>query len=229
MSFLSHSDEHQLVQAYPILSQMLNSLPSLPPSRLPKFLSTLSKLAVSKPTLFEPHLQSLLDFLGPLILPTTDESSTSTELKPAFIFPPPSDVPKSPKDDGDKLDEEKEAMMKAVLEFMITLSEAKLGIFMSVHEWTAAVVRGCLEGMETLRDNQLEEWLESDVRYFLSPGITRPLTNSVHSLLMTTQTTRMRVLVNNPSIDSLWHPKKTLSCHIRLNTYPACWPATIGG
>ena len=181
---------------------------------MPKFKSTLSKLAVSKPALFEPHLQSLLDFLGPLILLSTDEGSTPTESKPAFTFPPPSEVPKSPKDDGDELDKEKEAMMKAVLEFMITLSEAKLGIFLSVHEWTAAVVKGCLEGMETLRDNQLEEWLESDVRYFLSLVIIRDVNNSVHSLLMTARTARMHVLVNNPSIDSPWHPKKTLFYHI---------------
>ena len=143
---------------------MLNTLSSLPQSRFPKFISSLSRLAVTKPALFEPHLQLLLDFLGPLILPSTDEVSTPTESKPGFNFPHPSEASKSTQDDTDGLDKEKEAVMKAVLEFMLTLTQAKSGVFMSVHEWTAAVVRGCLEGMGMLRDDQLEEWLESDVR-----------------------------------------------------------------
>jgi hypothetical protein len=63
-------------------------------------------------------------------------------------------------------------MMKAAVEFMMTLSEARLGMFISMHKWTATVVRGCLEGMETLRDSQPEEWLESDVRYCLPSVIT---------------------------------------------------------
>ncbi|KIM80944.1 hypothetical protein PILCRDRAFT_89265 [Piloderma croceum F 1598] len=105
--------------------------------------NNMRRKGLSKPALFDPHLQSTLDFLGPLILLNTDEGLTPTESKLAFTFPPPPKIPKSPKDDADELDEEKEAMM---IEFMITLSEAKLGIFMSVHEWTAAVVRGCLEG-----------------------------------------------------------------------------------
>jgi hypothetical protein len=63
-------------------------------------------------------------------------------------------------------------MMEAAVEFMMTLSEAKLGMLISMHEWTVAVVRGCLEGMEMLRDSQLEEWLESDVRYCLPSVIT---------------------------------------------------------
>jgi hypothetical protein len=52
-----------------------------------------------------------------------------------------------PKDDEGELDEEKEAAMTAALEFMTTLCEAKLGIFLSVHKWTAAVMRGYLKSL----------------------------------------------------------------------------------
>lgn len=33
--------------------------------------------------------------------------------------------------------------------------------------WVATIVRGCLEGMGTLRDDDLDEWLEADVRLCL--------------------------------------------------------------
>jgi importin-5 len=57
--------------------------------------------------------------------------------------------------------------MKAALEFMITLSEAGSGIVNEVDGWVASIVRGCLEGMGTLRDDDLDEWLEADVRLCL--------------------------------------------------------------
>lgn len=56
-------------------------------------------------------------------------------------------------------------MRKAALEFMISLSEAKPNMVKKVDGWTAAVVRGCLEGMGELRDDDLGIWLEADVCY----------------------------------------------------------------
>jgi importin-5 len=62
------------------------------------------------------------------------------------------------------LDEEKEDMRKAALEFMISLSEAKPVMVRKVDGWTAAIVRGCLEVMGELGDDTLDVWLEADVR-----------------------------------------------------------------
>jgi len=66
--------------------------------------------------------------------------------------------------DVDGLGEEEEATMKAALEFMVTLSEAGSTMVIEVDGWIAAIVRGCLEGMGTLRNDDLDEWLEADVR-----------------------------------------------------------------
>jgi importin-5 len=148
-------DEHQLAPSASLLSSMLDTLPSVPQSQFPQFISSLNRLVMVKPALFQPHFQPLLSFLGPQILPNTDGASTPTKSK-------------SSREYTDGLDEEKEAAMKAALEFMITLSEAGSGIVNEVDGWVAAIVRGCLEGMGTLRDDNLDEWLEADVRLCLS-------------------------------------------------------------
>lgn len=62
------------------------------------------------------------------------------------------------------MDEEKEDVRKAALQFMIRLSEAKAGMVRKVDGWIAAIVRGCLEGMGDLSDDNLDVWLEADVR-----------------------------------------------------------------
>lgn len=41
-------------------------------------------------------------------------------------------------------------MRIAALEFMINLSEAKLGVVKQVEGWTAVIVGGCLDGMAGL-------------------------------------------------------------------------------
>jgi importin-5 len=164
-ALLLSSDEHQLVPSASLLSSMLDTLPSVPQSRFPQFMSSLNRLVMVKPALFQPHFQPLLSFLGPRILPNTDGASTPTESMPASTYP--STKSKSSKECTDGLDEEKEGGMKAALEFMITLSEAGSGIVNEVDGWVAAIVRGCLEGMGTLRDDDLDEWLEADVRLCL--------------------------------------------------------------
>jgi importin-5 len=67
------------------------------------------------------------------------------------------------KEDAMAMDEEKEDVRKAAIELMISLSEAKAGMVRKV-EWTAAIIRGCLEGMGKLADDNLDVWLEADVR-----------------------------------------------------------------
>ena len=145
---------------------MLDTLPSLPPSQFPKFISTLTPLATTNPTLFQPNLRPLLGFLPALILPSADPGPTPTVAKPfptsgSFTFPPPAAGSKSMSgdctdEDGMAMDEEKEDVRKAALEFMISLSEAKPGMVRKVDGWTAAIVRGCLEGMGELGDENLD-------------------------------------------------------------------------
>jgi hypothetical protein len=54
-------------------------------------------------------------------------------------------------------------MMRATLEFMVTLSEAGSVMANDVDGWVHAIARGCLEGMGTLQDDNLDEWLGAEV------------------------------------------------------------------
>jgi hypothetical protein len=151
---------------------MLDTLPSVSTSQFPKFISSLNQLATLKPGLFQPHLQLLLDFLRPRILPRSDEVSTPTKsnagpLSGQNSFLNSSAERKNTRIDVDELEEEHEAIMKATLEFMITLSEAGSAMVNEVDGWVPAIVRGCLEGMGTLRNDDLDEWLEANVRLCL--------------------------------------------------------------
>ena len=154
---------------------MLDTLPSLPQSHFPRFISTLTPLATTNPTLFQPHLRPLLGFLPALILPSADPGPTPTVAKPfptsgSFTFPPSAGGSRVSATGGDldedamAMDEEREDVRKAALEFMISLSEAKPAMVRKIDGWTAAIVRGCLEGMGELGDDNLDVWLEADVR-----------------------------------------------------------------
>ena len=165
VALLVSSDELQPAPSASLLSSMLDTLPSIPQSHFPQFISSLNRLVMDQPALFQPHIQPLLSFLGPQILPNTDDALTPTESMPASMHP--STKSKSSREYTDGLDEEKEAAMKAALEFMVTLTEAAPGIVNEVDGWVAIIVRGCLEGMGTLRDDDLDEWLEADVRLCL--------------------------------------------------------------
>lgn len=148
---------------------MLNTLPYLPHSHLPTFLSTLTPLASSNPTLFAPHIPALLKFLPNLILPSGDPGPTPTVARPnpsggsSFIFPPPDEKGKGVTSHGSPEDEEEEEVRKAALEFMISLSEARPSMVRRIEAWTAAIVRGCLEGMGEIPEEDTEIWLEADV------------------------------------------------------------------
>ena len=151
---------------------MLNTLTYLPHNHLPSFLSTLHPLASLHPSLFTPHLPNLLKFLPGLILPSGDPGPTPTVARPnpgggsSFVFPPPGasdDKGKGVDKDDEEVDEEEQEVRKAALEFMISLSEAKPVMVKRVDGWTAAIVRGCLEGMSEIPEDETEIWLEADV------------------------------------------------------------------
>ncbi|KAF7978085.1 hypothetical protein HWV62_1745 [Athelia sp. TMB] len=162
VAYLSSSDSHQLAHALSLLFPMLDILPTLPASRLPAFIGALTPLASTNPTLFQPHLCPLLGSLSALILPGADPDPAPIVARPnlsagGFAFPPPAHLMHSNDDDDERVvDSEKEEVRKAALEFMISLSEAKAGMVKRVDGWAAAVVRGCLEGMGELADDDLE-------------------------------------------------------------------------
>ena len=124
----------------------------------------ITPLASAYPSLFQPHIPALLAFLPALLLPSADPGPTPTVARPfpagrSFTFPPPATSA-----DEDDEDEEAAEVRRSVLEFMVSLSEARPGMVRNVEAWVAAVVRGCLAGMGELRDDELETWLEADVR-----------------------------------------------------------------
>jgi importin-5 len=184
---------------------MLNTLPSLPHSRLPKFLSTLNPLCISNPNLFAPHLPALLAFLPAFILPPVDPGPTPTISKPfpihegAFSFPPI--VSSDPKGKVvEERDEETEEVRKAALELMVSLSEARPVMAKRVEGWIPTIVKGCLEGMAELDENSTDLWLEADVNMFrFQAPVLRVLMllSSLQMILqmMTTRTTMSSLLI----------------------------------
>ncbi|RPD72308.1 ARM repeat-containing protein [Lentinus tigrinus ALCF2SS1-7] len=57
---------------------------------------------------------------------------------------------------------EDDEVRKTALEFMTTLSESKPGMLRSEPAWVEIVVRGCLEGMGEIPEDDTEAWLEAD-------------------------------------------------------------------
>jgi hypothetical protein len=113
-------------------------------------MSALTPLAERYPPLFQHALPALLPFLSTLILPKAERASTPTNAQPGSSNTGP--------------DEQlKEDLTKTALEFMITLCEAKPVMVKKVDGWAGAIVKGCLEGMCELEDDDLELWLQSDV------------------------------------------------------------------
>ena len=147
---------------YPIL----NTLPSLLRAQQPPFLSVLTELATSNPHLFRPHIPALLTFLPSLLIPAVDAGPTPTVARPnpgggsTFAFPP---VAQSSNGDEREGTGEEDEVRKAALEFMTTLSESKPAMLKGVEGWVNIVVRGCLEGMGEIPEDDTETWLDADV------------------------------------------------------------------
>lgn len=162
VAYLTASDTAQHAQLLGLLYPMLNTLPTLPHALLPPFLAALTDLAVSAPLLFRPHIPALLAFLPALLLPAPDAGPTPTVTRPnpgGFTFPPPEERREGKGEKGAEEDE----VRKAALEFMTALSEARPGMVRGVHEWMNVLVRGALEGMGEIPEDDVEEWLDADV------------------------------------------------------------------
>jgi len=165
VEYLSNCDEHQQAQTLSLMYPILNTLPSVPHNQIAKFLSTLTPLTTC-PDLFAPHLPALLSFVPTLLLPSADPGPTPTISKPyptegafSFDFPPAS----TGKAKEELRDEEGEAICKAALEFMVSLSESKPSMVKRVDGWIPIMIKGCLEGMGELEEDSTPLWLEADV------------------------------------------------------------------
>ncbi|KAF8637684.1 hypothetical protein AX16_010759 [Volvariella volvacea WC 439] len=214
VAFVSSAEPSQLHQTLSLIYPMLDTLPPLLQSLntnssvpstaaaacknnptaprplstcqyLTKFLETLTPLCSTHPTLFQPHIQSLLMILPQLILPPVDCGPTPTVTRPfpngglgggglggaggrqgAFVFPPPGAANGDDDDSNehDTKDDERVKLRLTALEFMISLSEARPVMVKKVPGWTEVIVRACLEGMGELDEGReaLEEWLKED-------------------------------------------------------------------
>jgi importin-5 len=111
------------------------------------------------------HLRPVLNFLPALILPSADPSLTSAVAKPfrnseSFTIQPTADNSQSPT--GDDTDDR--VRRKAALKFLISLSGAKLEMVRKLDGWAAAILRSYLNGMGELGNDNVNVWLEADVR-----------------------------------------------------------------
>ncbi|EIN06364.1 ARM repeat-containing protein [Punctularia strigosozonata HHB-11173 SS5] len=181
LSSIPPSDRTQLAQCLGLLHPMLEILPSLPHSQLPKFLATLTPLTSVHPVVFQEHMPALLSFFSALVVPMADAGPTPTVARPFpskngngspgqdrafsfdFVTTPGKGKEKAPEDEEK---EERDEVRKAALEFMVSLSEAKPAMVKRVsgNGWVVAIVRGCLEGMGELPedDDMLQAWLDAD-------------------------------------------------------------------
>jgi hypothetical protein len=176
VAYLSGCDTHQRAQAVGLLHPLLETLPTLPPVQLARFLRALHPLAQTHAELFAPHARALLAFLAALLLSPAeaDPGPTPTVGRPfpggggsafSFDFPPagaPVGKGKAPARGAD--DEAREDARRAALELLLVLSEERPAAARRVDGWAAALVRGCLEGMGELDDEELDAWLSADVR-----------------------------------------------------------------
>ncbi|KAI0827529.1 ARM repeat-containing protein [Trametes gibbosa] len=170
VAFLSALDTAQQAQALALMYPLLNTLPALPHARLPPFLAVITELATSNAHLFRPHIPALLAFLPALLLPVVDAGPTPTVARPnpggggsSFAFPPPSALTHANGDDDAKeVSGEDDEVRKGALEFMTALSEARPAMLRGIDGWVSIVVRGCLEGMGELAEDDTAEWLDAD-------------------------------------------------------------------
>jgi hypothetical protein len=190
VEYLSAADSQQLARSLSLMYPMLETIHVLSQSlsqpltttktvyqQITQFLTTLTPLCTSHPTLFAPHLQAILSFLPQLILPAVDSGPTPTVTVPfpssaskqsAFEFPPPS-TPSTQEPEVDDEAEARSTMRLTALEFMISLSEARPSMVRKNDNWVSVMVRACLEGMGELdEDEDINVWLKEDVSPFYS-------------------------------------------------------------
>ncbi|KAI0691537.1 hypothetical protein C8Q76DRAFT_862075 [Earliella scabrosa] len=149
----SHLDLAQQAHVLALMHPILNTLPSLLRAQQPPFIFVLTELATSNPHLFRltfpPFSHSFPHFLVSLL------SADST-----FAFPP---VAQSSNGDECEGTGEEDEVRKAALEFMITLSESEPAMLKGVERWVNIIVRGCLEGMGEIPEDDTKTWLDAHV------------------------------------------------------------------
>ena len=92
--------------------------------------------------------------------PTPTVAQPNPSADSTFAFPP---VAQSSNGDGREGTGEEDEVRKAALEFMITLSESRPAMLKGVEGWVNIIVRGCLEGMGEIPEDDTETWLDADV------------------------------------------------------------------
>ncbi|KAF9256190.1 ARM repeat-containing protein [Marasmius fiardii PR-910] len=170
-----------------------------PTAHLTTFISSLTPLCSAQPMLFLPHLTALLSFLPNLVLPPADPGPTPTMNMPFPQRTSPLTATNSNStnvgmgglgegwDEGDGSfgvveedeAEERSKLRLTVLEFMISLCEARPSMFRrspstpedstASPSWVGVVIRACLEGMTEIDEDcpygvegGLERWLNDD-------------------------------------------------------------------
>ncbi|THH09772.1 hypothetical protein EW145_g1787 [Phellinidium pouzarii] len=151
-----------------LLGRALATLPAAPSSYTTRFITSITPLASTHPTLFGPHLPDLLRVIPPLILAKKeyDAGPTPTVARPfpgggsVFQFPPPVKNESREEDDDDEGNERRHS----ALELMVTLSEARPSLVRRVDGWLHSLVRACLDGVAELSDDDasLQAWLDAD-------------------------------------------------------------------
>ncbi|KAF8584878.1 ARM repeat-containing protein [Ramaria rubella] len=186
-AYLYSASAQTQAQAQSLLFFMLDTLPPLPPARAPEFIQTLTTPLASSPAtahLFSPHLNALLAYIPPLILPQfNDPGPTPTTARP---FPsgspseasgsktpnggpstptqgrttpsaftfPPAQKSPSPSPQPREDNEHEQATRRAALELLVAITEARPGMVKRVDGWVALGVRACLEGMGEIGEEE---------------------------------------------------------------------------
>ncbi|KAK7458738.1 importin subunit beta-3 [Stygiomarasmius scandens] len=183
--------------------------PPSPTHALHQHLAALTPLASSHPTLFLPHLAALLNFLPSLVLPLSDPGMTPRPKRGNSDPDSPSKHPlwashsngdhddhgmdeddEDADDEAEEEEEERQGLRLAALEFMLSLCEARPGMFKVrsssggeqtdasspttsqstiASTWISLMVRACLEGMAEIDEDTpfgvpggLAGWLAGD-------------------------------------------------------------------
>ena len=150
-------------------SGLLNAQhPSIPPLRSTTSTDPLRphQTCDLKPTPLPPPHPRPATFLPSLLLPAVDAGPTPTvaRLNPGggstFAFPPVAQSSNGNEHEGSS---EEAEVRKAALESITTLSESKPVMLKSMKGWVKIVVRGCVENMGEIPEEDTETWLDAEV------------------------------------------------------------------
>ena len=158
-------------------------IPPLPNARYPPLptLISIPKIHIN------PNTPSPLPLLGSLPAPTAGGPKSSAVAAAAASG--------EADEDGMAMDQEREAVRKAALEFMISLSEPKSAMVRKIDGWTAAIVRGVLwKGWES---SQMIISMYGWKLMYVAPFMESCFILSLYSLPRTQWTTRIRMCTSS--------------------------------